>query len=124
MSTFALYFIEMRKSNIVLSITLDEHNVPETITWNASDSPTGKEETTKAFALSIWDDKNHTTMKIDLWTKDMPIDEMKLFYIEAIGGMSETLLSATSDQFMYSEMKKLCEKMMQHLNNELIEREQ
>ena len=112
----------MRKSNIELTITLDDHNIPETIAWNASESPTGKAEDTKAFALAIWDDKNHTTMKIDLWTKDMPVDEMKLFYIEAIGGMSETLLSATSDQYMYGEIKSLCEKMMLHLNKEIQER--
>ncbi|TAH25425.1 MAG: gliding motility protein GldC [Cytophagales bacterium] len=108
----------MRKSNIELNISLDDQNVPELITWNASESPTGKPESTAAFALAIWDANNHSTMKIDLWTKDMPMDEMKLFYIEAIGGMSESLLSATSDEYMYKEIKSLCEKLMLHLDNE------
>ena len=109
----------MRTSNIELSIELDNSNIPESIVWNASDSPTGKPENTKAMALALWDDKNQTTMKIDLWTKDMPVDEMKLFYIEAIGGMSETILSATGDEVMYNELKSVCEKLMLHLNNEL-----
>lgn len=109
----------MRKSNIELSIALDEQNIPESIVWNASDSPTGKPESTKAMALALWDENNQTTMKIDLWTKDMPVDEMKLFYIEAIGGMSETLLSATGDEYMYQEIKNVCEKLMLHLNDDL-----
>lgn len=113
----------MKTSKIELNILLDQQNIPETISWNASDSPTGKPENTKAIALAIWDNQNHTTMKIDLWTKDMPVDEMKLFYIETIGGMSETLRSATSDEYMYSEIKILCEKLMQHMDNEFKKRQ-
>jgi gliding motility-associated protein GldC len=113
----------MKTSKIELHIQLDNQNVPENISWNATDSPSGKAENTKAIALAVWDDQNHTTMKIDLWTKDMPVDEMKLFYIETIGGMSETLLSATADEFMYTEIKKLCEKLMQHMDDDFKKRQ-
>jgi gliding motility-associated protein GldC len=33
----------------------------------------------KAIMLSIWDSKVKESMRIDLWTKDMPVDEMKIF---------------------------------------------
>jgi gliding motility-associated protein GldC len=34
----------------------------------------------KAIMLSIWDSKVKESMRIDLWTKDMPVDEMKIFF--------------------------------------------
>jgi gliding motility-associated protein GldC len=109
----------MRKSKIELEVSLDNQNVPELIEWKATDSPTGKNENTKAIALAIWDDANQNTMKIDLWTKDMPVDEMKLFCIQAIGGLSETILRATGDQNMHDELKNTCENLMIRLHKEL-----
>jgi gliding motility-associated protein GldC len=30
--------------------------------------------------LSVWDSKSKESMRIDLWTKEMPVDEMKIFH--------------------------------------------
>jgi hypothetical protein len=30
--------------------------------------------------LSVWDSKEKESMRIDLWTKEMPVDEMKIFF--------------------------------------------
>ena len=52
-------------------------------------------------------------MRIDLWTNDMPVDEMKRFYIDCLGGMSQSVLNSTGDEFMAEEMNLLCEKISQ-----------
>lgn len=108
----------MKKSEIHFNIELDQQNVPEKILWNATDNPTGKEEETKAITMALWDSKERSTMKIDLWVKDMPVDEMKLFYIEAIGGMAESLRSSTNDEFMFEKLNAVCIELMDYVQKE------
>ena len=66
-------------SKIEFKIGLDENKVPEKINWRAEDGGVQGEET-KAVLLSVWDPKKKDTLRIDLWTKDMPVDEMKQFF--------------------------------------------
>ena len=68
------------QSEITLQIELDENKIPETLKWTAEDGGVEQAET-KALLLSIWDPSAKETLSIDLWTKDMPVDEMKLFFI-------------------------------------------
>ena len=65
-------------SEIKFLVELDENRVPEKLTWSAEDGGVELEEA-KAMMLSIWDSKVQETLRIDLWTKDMPVDEMKIF---------------------------------------------
>ena len=88
----------MKTSDIRFMITLDDHNVPERIRWTAADAPggaAGELQDTPAVALALWDEAQQGTMKIDLWTKEMPVGAMKRFMIEAIGSLAETLENAT-----------------------------
>jgi gliding motility-associated protein GldC len=104
----------MRKT-ITLTVELDSKNHAEKIVWDATDKPDAGVSETKSVSISLWDDKYKSTMRIDLWTKDMPVLEMKRFYIETIGGMAQSALTATGDEFMASEMNALCEKLVKHL---------
>lgn len=108
----------MKRSNINFNIELDNQNIPEKIYWSATESPTGKEEETKAIALALWDPYHKTTLKIDLWSKDMPVNEMKQFYIETLGTMADSLQNATNDEFMAKEIRGLCEKLIEHVKAE------
>jgi gliding motility-associated protein GldC len=38
----------------------------------------------KAIMLSVWDSKEKESMRIDLWTKEMPVDEMKIFFHQTL----------------------------------------
>lgn len=107
----------MKTSAINFTIELDHKKIPEKIHWNTSDKK--DTETTNAIAISIWDHLKKNTMRIDLWTKEMPIDEMKRFHIDCIGGLAQTLLNATGDTYMSDEINKLCEKLVKHLKKEL-----
>lgn len=71
------------KSEIKFNVELDENRVPEKLTWSAQDGGVLAEEA-KAIMLSIWDSKAQETMRIDLWTKDMPVDEMKIFFHQTL----------------------------------------
>lgn len=109
----------MRKSDINFNIELDAQNVPERIVWEATDNPQDKVSETRAISLSIWDHQEKNTLRIDLWTKEMPVDEMKRFCVDTIGGLAQTILSATGDEYMSEEMNALCEKLVIHLQKEM-----
>jgi len=105
----------MKKSEIYFSIALDENHVPEAISWRATDAG-DKIHFAKAINIALWDRQDPGTMKIDLWTKDMPVTEMKRFYIDTIGAMAESLNTATNDDVMVTKMRTLCEELVQHLH--------
>lgn len=110
----------MKKSKINFEIELDDNSVPEKIEWNATDASNELTET-KSISISLWDHFEKNSMRIDLWTKDMPVDEMKRFYIDCLGGMAQSVLNATGDEFMAQEMNDLCEKMVAHVEKEMRE---
>jgi gliding motility-associated protein GldC len=105
----------MKNSSIQFNIQLDTNNVPEKIEWDANDKPEGGLTETKSVSISVWDHTQKNTLRIDLWTKDMPVAEMKRFYIESIGGMAQSVLRATGDEFMAREMDTLCDKLVEYL---------
>ena len=96
------------KSEIKFLVELDENRVPEKLTWSAEDGGVELEEA-KAMMLSIWNSKVQETLRIDLWTKDMPVDEMKLFFHQTLVAMSETFQRATQDEKMADTMKDFCD---------------
>jgi gliding motility-associated protein GldC len=99
---------EIIKSKIEINVELDENRVPEQLHWTAEDGGVNNEEA-KAVMLSVWDGKAQETLKIDLWTKDMPVDEMKLFFHQTLVTMSDTFLRATQDEKMTATMKDFCD---------------
>ncbi len=99
---------EILKSKIELEVELDENRVPEKLSWTAQDGGINKEEA-KAMMLSVWDSNAQETLRIDLWTKDMPVDEMKLFFHQTLVEMSNTFLRATQDEKMTATMKDFCD---------------
>lgn len=95
-------------SEIKFNIELDENRVPEKLTWTAQDGGINAEQA-KAIMLSIWDSKAQETLRIDLWTKDMPVDEMKKFFHQTLVAMSDTFQRATDDEKMAGTMKDFCD---------------
>lgn len=108
----------MKKSQISFSIDLDNNNVPEKIQWDATDKPDAGLSETKSISVALWDHKQKNTLRIDLWTKDMPVNEMKRFYIECLGGIAQSALSATGDEVIASEINALCDRLVEHIKNE------
>lgn len=95
-------------SEIKLKVELDPNKVPEKIHWSAEDGGVTDEET-KAVMLSVWDNKNKESLRIDLWTKDMPLDEMKIFFHQTLTAMADTFQRATDDSKMSDTMRDFCD---------------
>lgn len=87
----------MKKSEIKFTVTLDDHNHPQAITWNAEDSGVEGDKPCKSIMLSLWDEKEQSTMRIDLWTKEMMVEEMQHFFYETFMSMADTYARATND---------------------------
>jgi gliding motility-associated protein GldC len=85
---------------------MDENRVPDSITWKASDTSIEEAQKAKAFMLSFWDGADKTALRIDLWTKDMMVDEMADFYFQTMMTMADTYGRATNHTEMVEEMKK------------------
>jgi len=99
---------EKMKSKIELNVELDANRIPEKLFWTAQDGGVSNEEA-KAMMLSVWDSKAQETLRIDLWTKDMPVDEMKVFFHQTLVAMSHTFNKATQDEKMTATMKDFCD---------------
>jgi gliding motility-associated protein GldC len=108
----------MKKSTINFTVDLDKDNIPTRILWDASDKPDPQNAETKAITVALWDHKQKNTLRIDLWTNEMPVEEMKRFFIDCIGGLGQSILTSTGDEFMANETNALCERLVRHLQSD------
>ena len=106
-------------SKIEFKVELDENRVPEQISWSAEDGGI-KDESSKAIMLSVWDSQQKDTLRMDLWTKDMPVDEMKQFFHQTLVSMANTFERATNDDKMSATMRDFCDYFAEKL--ELIQK--
>jgi gliding motility-associated protein GldC len=104
----------MKQSVIKFEITLDEQHIPEQIQWEASDSGMAGKKDCGATMLAIWDPVENTTLRIDLWTKDMPVDDMKRFFYECFMSMADTYQRATQDSGQSEAIRKFSESFAKH----------
>ena len=104
-----------RNSKIEISVNLDENKIPEKIFWSAEDGNIKNKES-KALFLSVWDSEKKESLRIDLWTKEMPLDEMKIFFHQTLVAMSDTFNRATQDEKMTATMKDFCDYFAEKLN--------
>jgi gliding motility-associated protein GldC len=95
----------MEKSTITLDVHLDQQKVPEEIYWNSAAAPSEERLKAKAFILSLWDGAEKTALRIDIWTKDMMVDEMADFFYQTMITMADSYNRATHDEEMVMEMK-------------------
>ena len=102
-------------SKIELNVELDENRIPEKLSWTAQDGGITNADS-KAIFLSVWDSNAKESLRIDLWTKDMPVDEMKLFFHQTLTAMSDTFMRATQDEKMMATMKDFCDYFAEKLD--------
>jgi gliding motility-associated protein GldC len=98
----------MQKKEINITVELDKDNIPTDIVWNASDLQGKDEVHCRAMLLSLWDAHNKDTLKLDLWTKEMTVDEMKIFFHQTLVTMADTLERATKDERITGDMRDFC----------------
>ncbi len=96
-----------KTSNIEVNVGTNANNVPVRMLWSAQDGDIDKKEA-MAMLLSLWDPKEKNTMKIDLWTKDMSIEEMKQFFHQTLLTMADTFQSATGEKNICEDLRDYC----------------
>lgn len=104
-----------KTSPISIEVTVDENKIPEKIIWSALDGGV-ENEVAQAMLLAFWDGQNQETLRMDLWVKEMPVDQMKMFFHQTLLTMSETYLRATQDEKMTATMKDFCDYFAEKLN--------
>lgn len=95
----------MQTSTITIDVQLDPDKVPQKISWKATDSTADMAQDAKAMMISFWDGTDKTALRIDLWTKDMMVDEMADFYYQTMMTMADTFNRATKNNKLTDEMK-------------------
>ena len=95
----------MGLSSIIIDVNTDENRVPDSISWKATDTTIVETQKAKAMMLSFWDSTDKTALRIDLWTKDMMVDEMADFFYQTMMTMADTYGRATNHKDMVEEMK-------------------
>lgn len=103
-----LVHMKTTKSEIKIEVEVDANRIPERLLWSAEEGKIEKKES-KAMMLSVWDHEKQETLRIDLWTKDMPVDEMKVFFHQTLVGMRNTFEKATQDEKMGATMQDFCD---------------
>ncbi len=96
-----------KQSTINITVGLDESNVPSNLHWQSDDDPNAREpQECKAMLLSLFDKEHLDTLKIDLWTKEMEVQEMDRFFYQTLRGLADTYFKATQNKDMANEMQR------------------
>ncbi|HLR25206.1 MAG TPA: gliding motility protein GldC [Fodinibius sp.] len=93
------------KKEISITVELDDNDVPTNIDWNATDKAGEGIANCRAMLLSMWDPEKQDTLRLDLWTKEMTIDEMKVFYHQTLITMADTFENSTNEEGMAEDMR-------------------
>ena len=104
-----------KKSEIKIEVELNENNLPVDMKWTAQDGQI-ENKTASAFLLSIWDPVEKNTMKIDLWTKDMTIEEMKQFFHQTLLTLADTFEKSTGEHLISEDLRDYCFHFAEKMN--------
>ena len=87
----------MAENKIEIKVETDENHVPTGIHWTA---PTEKIEakSAKAMTLVFWDADSSSSMNMDLWTKEMSVEEMRHFICQNMMLLADTFERSTNDK--------------------------
>lgn len=94
----------MKESEIKFKVTVDENMLPSKIEWEAPDASEASQ--CKSVMIAMWDEKENNTLRVDLWTKDMMVDEMKKFYHQNVMSLTDTFQRATGDVQTANEVRE------------------
>lgn len=95
-----------KQSDINIKVHLDESNIPEKMEWSATDAPFEGLQEVKSIMVGLYDGQEGNALRIDLWTKEMRIDEMDRFYYQTFLTMADSYLRATGNEKGARDMKE------------------
>jgi gliding motility-associated protein GldC len=96
----------MNKSTITIDVVTDDNKIPDSIAWSATDTSADNAQKAKAMMISFWDGAEKAALRIDLWTKEMMVDEMADFFYQTLMTMADTYGRATRYHDQVDELKQ------------------
>lgn len=97
----------VKTSEISVKVGTNVNGVPVRIMWSAQDGEIENQEAGAMF-LSIWDPKEQNTMKMDLWTKELSVDAMKVFFHQTLLTIADTFENATGEKNITEDLRDYC----------------
>ncbi len=92
-------------SEVNIKVSLDDNHVPQDIEWTATDAGEDGTKKSKAMMMAMWDKEQENTLRMDLWTAEMTVDEMKRFYHQCYLAMANSFERATNEDGMAAAMR-------------------
>lgn len=96
-----------KTSAIKVNVGLNENNIPVRMMWSADDAAIENQEV-KAMFLSFWDVKEQNTLKMDLWTEEMSVEEMKQFMHQTLLTLADNFEKATGEKNISEDLRDYC----------------
>ncbi len=87
-----------KTSEIKFIVTLDEKKIPEKIEWEATDSGFKGKKECSSIMISLWDKEEKGTLGIDLWTKEMVVDDMNIYFHQVFNKLADTYERSTKNK--------------------------
>ena len=101
------YLCGMNQSSIKIDVLLDPQKVPQEIIGVQQTVLPDIPQKAKAMCIAFWDGADKTALRIDLWTKDMMVDEMTDFFYQMFSTMADTYQRATKQNELSDDIKNL-----------------
>ncbi|MGB1039437.1 MAG: gliding motility protein GldC [Flavobacteriales bacterium] len=96
-----------KTAHINIDVTTNEHSIPKKMKWTATDANI-KEKECKAMILSVWDKEDKAALRMDLWTDEMMVDEMKMFFYQTLVTMADNFQKATGEDAIVEDLRDYC----------------
>ena len=97
----------MKENRLEFDVILDKDKNPVKIVMNSSDQQ-AVDVSLKSLFISAFDQKKNNTLTLDLWTKDMLVNEMYVMFHQTLLSMSDTLESSTGHDKLSGALKDYC----------------
>lgn len=98
-----------QEADIRIHVQRDSKQDVEQIRWQASDAPSPDIQDSKAMILALWDAEQRSSLRIDLWTKDMTVQDMNDFFFQTLLTMADTYHKATNNAVLMAEIKNFAQ---------------
>jgi len=98
----------MPTKQLHITVETDEQHIPSSILWKADDAQGVDQAECRAMLLALWDHKQKDTLRLDLWTRSMTVDEMKIFMHRTLLTLADTMETSINDPRIAGDMRDFC----------------
>lgn len=97
----------MNKSTLKFDLELNENNIPKSIIMNSSDKQ-AENVNIKSVMISAFESSTKDTLRVDLWTPEMMVNEMFIMYHQTLISMANTLEKSTGNHELAEGLRDYC----------------